>query len=209
MSNQHQQDQAATDNTAALPATTLRWGIIGCGAVTEVKSGPAYQQTPGFVLHAVMRRDGAKAQDYAQRHQVPLWFDDADALIAHPEINAVYIATPPDSHLFYALKVAAAGKVCCVEKPMALNSDECAQMNAAFKQAGVPLFVAYYRRSLPRFLQVQQWLAQGEIGTVRHLHWSFSRTTNPADAAGQPNWRTDPMQAGGGYFVIWPATVWI
>ena len=193
-------------NSAASQAQTsaerpLRWGIIGCGAVTEVKSGPAYQQTPGFVLHAVMRRDAAKAQDYAKRHQVPLWFDNADTLIQHPEIDAIYIATPPDSHLFYALKVAAAGKICCVEKPMALNSNECAQMNAAFEKAGVPLFVAYYRRSLPRFLQVQQWLREGQIGNVRHVHWSFSRTTNPADAAGQANWRTDPKQAGGGYFV--------
>lgn len=179
----------------------IRWGIIGCGNVTEVKSGPAYQQTAGFSLHAVMRRDAAKAEDYARRHQVPLWFTDADALIQHPEIDAVYIATPPDSHLFYALKVAAAGKICCVEKPMALNADECAQMVAAFAQAEKPLFVAYYRRSLPRFLQVQQWLQQGLIGSVRHVHWAFSRQPNPADQAGQANWRTDPAQAGGGYFV--------
>ena len=114
----------------------IRWGIIGCGNVTEVKSGPAYQHTAGFSLHAVMRRDADKAEDYAKRHQVPLWFSDADALIQHPEIDAVYIATPPDSHLFYALKVAAAGKICCVEKPMALNADECSQMVAAFEQRG-------------------------------------------------------------------------
>ncbi len=191
----------APQHSTAAEIRPLRWGIIGCGAVTEVKSGPAYQQTPGFVLHAVMRRDAAKAEDYARRHQVPLWFSDADLLINHPEIDAVYIATPPDSHLFYALKVAAAGKICCVEKPMALSSAECALMNAAFAKAGKPLFVAYYRRSLPRFLQVQQWLQQGLIGPVRHLHWAFSRPVNPADAAGQANWRTDPAQAGGGYFV--------
>jgi predicted dehydrogenase len=182
-------------------ATSIRWGIIGCGNVTEVKSGPAYQQTAGFALHAVMRRDAAKAEDYARRHQVPLWFSEADALIEHPDIDAVYIATPPDSHLFYALKVAAAGKICCVEKPMALNADECTQMVAAFEHAGKPLFVAYYRRSLPRFVQVQQWLQQGLIGKVRHVHWAFSRQPNAADQAGQVNWRTDPAQAGGGYFV--------
>ena len=101
----------------------LRWGILGCGNVTEVKSGPAYQQTPGFVVQAVMRRDAAKAADYAARHQVPVWYSDADALINDPQIDAVYIATPPDSHLLYALKVAAAGKICCVEKPMALAPD--------------------------------------------------------------------------------------
>lgn len=184
-----------------MTSETLRWGIIGCGNVTEVKSGPAYQQTPGFSLHAVMRRDAVKAEDYARRHQVPLWFDDADALIQHPEIDAVYIATPPDSHLFYALKVAAAGKICCVEKPMALDAQECAQMIAAFTQAEKPLFVAYYRRSLPRFLQVQQWLQQRLIGSVRHVHWAFSRQPNTADQTGQANWRTDPAQAGGGYFV--------
>lgn len=180
---------------------TIRWGIIGCGNVTEVKSGPAYQQTAGFSLHAVMRRDASKSEDYARRHQVPLWFTDADALIQHPEIDAVYIATPPDSHLFYALKVAAAGKICCVEKPMALDAQECAQMVAAFEVAGTPLFVAYYRRSLPRFLQLQQWLQQGLIGAIRHVHWAFSRQPNAADQQGLANWRTDPAQAGGGYFV--------
>lgn len=180
---------------------TIRWGILGCGNVTEVKSGPAYQQTPGFVVQAVMRRDAGKAADYASRHQVPVWYSDADTLINDPDIDAVYIATPPDSHLFYALKVAAAGKICCVEKPMALDADECAQMNAAFAAAGVPLFVAYYRRSLPRFLQVKQWLDAGLIGTVRHVQWNFSRSPNPLDLSGAANWRTDPAQAGGGYFV--------
>lgn len=180
---------------------TIRWGILGCGNVTEVKSGPAYQQTAGFTVQAVMRRDAEKAADYASRHQVPVCYSDADALINDPAIDAVYIATPPDSHLFYALKVAAAGKICCVEKPMALNADECAQMNAAFNAAGVPLFVAYYRRSLPRFLQVKQWLDAGLIGTVRHVQWNFSRSPNPLDLSGAANWRTDPAQAGGGYFV--------
>lgn len=179
----------------------LRWGILGCGNVTEVKSGPAYQQTPGFVVQAVMRRDAAKAADYAARHQVPGWYSDADALINDPQVDAVYIATPPDSHLSYALKVAAAGKICCVEKPMALNTQQCAEMNAAFAAAGVPLFVAYYRRSLPRFLQIKQWLDTGRIGTVRHVQWNFSRSANPLDLTGAANWRTDPAQAGGGYFV--------
>ncbi len=180
---------------------TLRWGILGCGNVTEIKSGPAYQQTTGFKVQAVMRRDAQKAADYASRHQVPVWYNDADALINDPLVDAVYIATPPDSHLYYALKVAAAGKICCVEKPMALNAQECSQMNAAFASAGVPLFVAYYRRSLPRFLQVKQWLDAGRIGIVRHVQWNFSRSPNPLDLSGASNWRTDPKQAGGGYFV--------
>lgn len=179
----------------------IRWGIIGCGNVTEVKSGPAYQQTAGFSVQAVMRRDAVKAADYAARHQVPVWYNDADALIADPNVDAIYIATPPDSHLYYALKVAAAGKICCVEKPMALNGAQCQQMVDAFAGANLPLFVAYYRRSLPRFLQVKNWLDSGAIGPVRHVHWSFSRAANPLDLQGAANWRTDPTQAGGGYFV--------
>lgn len=180
---------------------TIRWGIIGCGAVTEVKSGPAYRQVAGFALQAVMRRDLAKAEDYARRHGVPRWTDDADAIIQADDVDAVYIATPPDTHLHYALRVAAAGKPCCVEKPMARTPEECARMNAAFREAGVPLFVAYYRRSLPRFGQVAHWLAAGRIGIVRQVRWSFSRPPRPTDLAGAPDWRTDPATAGGGYFV--------
>ncbi|MBP0600208.1 Gfo/Idh/MocA family oxidoreductase [Herbaspirillum sp. LeCh32-8] len=180
--------------------SALRWGIIGCGAVTERKSGPAYQQTPGFTLAAVMRRDAALAADYAQRHGVPRWFDDADALINDPDIDAVYIATPPDTHLHYARKVAAAGKPCCVEKPMAPSHAECLAMLAAFEQAGVPLFVAYYRRSLPRFEQVRAWLAEGRIGAPRHIHWQLARTPGPDDLAGTYRWRTDASIAPGGYF---------
>lgn len=180
--------------------SVLRWGIIGCGAVTEKKSGPAYRSTPGFELAAVMRRDAALAADYAQRHGVPRWFDDADALIGDPGIDAVYIATPPDTHLHYALKVAAAGKPCCVEKPMAPSHAECLQMLAAFEAAQQPLFVAYYRRSLPRFEQLRQWLKEGRIGTPRHVHWQLARTPHPDDLQGRYRWRTDARIAPGGYF---------
>ena len=183
--------------TSHLP---LAWGIIGCGNVTERKSGPAFNKVAGSRLVAVMRRNAALAQSYAERHGVSRWYDDADALINDPEVNAVYIATPPDSHHLYALKVAAAGKICCVEKPMAPSHRECLEMTAAFEAAGLPLFVSYYRRSLPRFAQVKQWLDSGEIGAVRHVHWSFARAPNAADTAQTANWRTDPAVAAGGYF---------
>ncbi|MBA6152860.1 Gfo/Idh/MocA family oxidoreductase [Gelidibacter gilvus] len=174
--------------------------MIGCGSVTELKSGPAYQKTEGFELFAVMRRDIAKAEDYAKRHQVPLFYNDADALINHPEIDAIYIATPPDSHEYYALKVAEAGKICCIEKPMAPSYEACVRINAAFEEKNVPLFVAYYRRSLPRFLQVKEWIDQNEIGTIRHIHWHFAKPTNDMDTSRSYNWRTDAEIAPGGYF---------
>jgi predicted dehydrogenase len=177
-----------------------KWGIIGCGDVTERKSGPAYQQTKNFELHAVMRRDIEKAADYAKRHQVPKFYDDADALINDPEVDAVYIATPPDSHTLYALKVAAAGKPCCIEKPMAPSFEECIAIEKAFQDKNVPLFVAYYRRSLPRFLKIKEWIDEGKIGEIRHVNYLYTRTPSPQDISDDYNWRTDKKIAYGGYF---------
>jgi len=176
----------------------MRWGIIGCGAVTEVKSGPAYQLTDGFELTAVMRRDHAKAKDYAERHNVPLYFDNADQLIHSDDVDAVYIATPPDSHLDYALKVANANKPCCIEKPMAPRYQDCVSIRDAFAAKQLDLFVAYYRRSLPRFQQVKAWLAQ--IGDVRHVSWQYCKAANELDLSKRYNWRTDASIAYAGYF---------
>src|SRR5690348_3615465 len=107
---------------------TIRWGIIGVGDVTEIKSGPAFYKADHSQLVAVMRRNGDKARDFAERHDVPHWYDDADALIHDEEVDAVYIATPPDSHESYTLKVAAAGKPVYCEKPMARTYAECQVM---------------------------------------------------------------------------------
>ena len=178
----------------------IRWGIIGCGNVTEVKSGPAYQQVDGFQLAAVMRRDLDKLKDYAQRHNIAKHYSNAEELINDTDIDAVYIATPPDSHKYYALKVAAAGKICCIEKPLAPCYEDTVAIYEAFKKNDIPLFVAYYRRSLPRFNQVKTWLDTNEIGKLRHISWKLSKVPNPTDLSGEYNWRTDSKVAPGGYF---------
>jgi 1,5-anhydro-D-fructose reductase (1,5-anhydro-D-mannitol-forming) len=179
---------------------TIRWGIIGCGAVTEVKSGPAYQKTEGFTIEAVMRRDADKAADYAKRHGINKYYTDADALINDPEIDAIYIATPPDTHKYYGLKVAEAGKLCCIEKPLAPNYQDSLAIQRAFEKENIPLFVAYYRRSLPRFEQIKIWIDTNAIGAVRHIRWHLSKPANPLDLSGNYNWRTDAEIATGGYF---------
>ena len=138
----------------------VKWGIIGCGDVTELKSGQAFNKVPNSSLVAVMRRDAEKAADYARRHQVPTWYDDAEALINDPNVNAIYVATPPDSHADYAIRAMRAGKPVYVEKPMALNSAECEAMNQVSRETGVPLFVAFYRRALPYFLKVKELIDQ-------------------------------------------------
>lgn len=179
---------------------TIKWGIIGCGNVTEVKSGPAYKMTEGFELVAVMRRNLELAKDYAERHNVARYYNNADQLIQDSEVDAVYIATPPDSHYYYAMKVAEAGKICCIEKPMAPSYTECKEIQIAFKNLNLPLFVAYYRRSLPRFNKVKSLLEENTIGNVRHVSWYLSRTPSDLDESDIYNWRTDAKIAPAGYF---------
>jgi predicted dehydrogenase len=179
---------------------TIRWGILGCGDVTELKSGPAYQKTQGFQIEAVMRRDAEKAADYAKRHNIDKYYSDADALINDPEIDAIYIATPPDTHHFYGLKVASAGKICCIEKPLAPSYEESLAIYEAFKTKNIPLFTAYYRRTLPRFEQIKTWLDANEIGTVRSIRWNLTKSASALDLSREYNWRTDAKVAPGGYF---------
>ena len=178
---------------------TIRWGIIGCGDVCEVKSGPGLQKADRSALVAVMRRDAEKAADYAHRHGVPRWYTDAQSLVNDPEVDAVYVATPPSTHLEYAAMAARAGKPVYVEKPMARNFAECQQMLTACREAGVPLFVAYYRRRLPRFLKVKELIESGAIGAVRQVHTTLLQHSRPI--AGDLPWRLQPEISGGGLFL--------
>lgn len=182
--------------------TTIRWGIIGCGDVTEVKSGPGFQKAANSNLVAVMRRTGALAQDYAERHDVPHWYAEAAALINAPNVDAVYIATPPAAHKEYTLLAAQAGKPVYVEKPMALNFEECQAMIDACQGAGVPLFVAYYRRALARFLKIKALLDQQAIGQVRFVTITLYQPPHPDELNPETlPWRVIPQIAGGGRFV--------
>jgi 1,5-anhydro-D-fructose reductase (1,5-anhydro-D-mannitol-forming) len=180
----------------------IRWGILGCGDVTEKKSGPAFQKARGSELVAVMRRSPGLARDYAERHGVGRWYEDADALISDPDVGAVYVATPPGSHADLAVRVARARKPCYVEKPMARTAGECRAMIEAFRAADTPLFVAYYRRALPRFLAVRKAIQGGQIGAIRFVSIVLQKAVSPSerDPHGLP-WRLQPEIAGGGHFV--------
>jgi predicted dehydrogenase len=180
---------------------SVRWGIIGCGDVTEVKSGPGFQRAPGSSLVAVMRRNGELAADYARRHGVKSWYDDAHALIADPDVDAVYVATPPGSHLECALMACAAGKPVYMEKPMARCHQECVEMMRAFAEAKVPLFVAYYRRALPRFQKARDLVISGAIGRVIGVAYTRSQPFHrQVDRAHLP-WRLQAEHSGGGIFM--------
>ena len=187
-------------STTLTTVERVRWGIIGVGNVTEAKSGPGFQQAERSELVAVMRRNGDLAADYARRHGIPRWYDNADELINDPQVDAVYVATPPDSHREYVVRVAQAAKPVYVEKPMARTALECEEMISACEEAGVGLFVAYYRRAMPRFATVKELLDSGRIGQLRSVS---IRNERPADVdeADHAGWRVDPDVSGGGHFV--------
>lgn len=179
---------------------TVRWGMIGAGSVTEIKSGPAFQKADGSMLASVMRRSPGLAQDYARRHDVPRYHESAEELIYDPHVDAVYIATPPGSHLELALMVCEARKPAYVEKPMARNHEECKRMLEAFEAAGIPLFVAYYRRRLPRFVAAKELLAKNRLGRITSINYRYTHLRWEGTPSELP-WRLRPEHSGGGFFL--------
>ncbi len=180
---------------------TINWGIIGCGNVCEKKSGPSFYKIEHSNLVAVMRRDPDKVKDYAMRHKVDKYYTDADQLIADSQVDAVYIATPPNTHMQYAIKAMQAGKPVYVEKPMGMNSAECEEMIRTSETTNQKLFVAFYRRALPYFLKVKELLESGVIGNVLTVEVKQYRSPRVSDLTSSDHtWRVDKDIAGEGYF---------
>lgn len=180
---------------------TIQWGFIGCGEATEKKSGPAFSQVEGSRVVAVMSRDAEKAKSYAQRHGISKWYTDAQELVDDPQVNAVYIATPPSSHATFAIMAMRAGKPAYIEKPMAASYADCARINRISEQTGVPCFVAYYRRYLPYFQKVKELINNGTIGNIINVQIHFAQPPRALDYnSNDLPWRLLPVISGGGYF---------
>ncbi len=179
----------------------ISWGIIGCGNVTEVKSGPAFNKVPNSKLHAVMRRDAAKAEDYAKRHGVPVWYNDANDLINDPEVNAIYIATPPKYHEAYAKAALEKGKHVYIEKPVTLNVAELDRLIELEKISAAKIVVAHYRRALPMFKRVKELVEQNILGRIQLIQLEmFQPHETNLIASSESFWRVDPSISGGGLF---------
>lgn len=179
----------------------IAWGILGAGDVAEIKSGPAFQKAENSELVAVMRRNAEKAEDFANRHGVPKWYDNADALINDTEINAVYIATPPKYHRQYAIKALNACKFVYLEKPMALNLEASKEIAAVCEKVNGKLCVAHYRRELDAFQFVEKSIKENVIGDIRFAKITIRQPVEaPLVAKTDENWRLDPAVSGGGLF---------
>ncbi len=179
----------------------IAWGFVGCGEATERKSGPAFNLIAGSHVEAVMSRRAEKARSYAERHGVKKWFTDPVELIEDEKVNAVYIATPPSSHVTYAIMAMRAGKAAYVEKPLAVCYEDCIRVNRVSRETGIPCFVAYYRRYLPYFKKVKEILDRDIIGRVMNVQLRFIVPPRELDynRSNLP-WRLQPDIAGGGYF---------
>jgi predicted dehydrogenase len=179
----------------------LSWGIIGCGDVTEIKSGPAFNKVSNSKLVAVMRRDADKAADYAKRHGVAKWYSNATDLINDPEINAVYVATPPKFHEQYVIQALQAGKYVYVEKPVTTDIASCKRMINCVNTTKGKLAAAHYRRALPMFLTIKKMIAENKIGKIKLIQLNMLQPyQSPIIANSEKNWRVDPAIAGGGLF---------
>ena len=182
---------------------TVKWGFIGCGEVTEKKSGPAFGKIEGSEIVAVMSRDKEKARSYAERHGIKKYYSDAQSLVCDPEVNAVYIATPPSSHATFAIMAMKAGKPAYIEKPLASSYMDCLRVNRISKLTGIPCFVAFYRRYLPYFEKVRSIIQNEEIGKVLTVQIRFAVPPRERDynSGKEMPWRLQPEVAGGGgYF---------
>lgn len=180
---------------------TIHWGIIGAGDVCEKKSGPAFYKIENSALSAIMRRDEAKAKDFARRHAVPKYYIDAKELINDPGIDAIYVATPPHLHKEYAIMAMEAGKPVYVEKPMAMDYAECEMMNKVSEQTNQKLFVAFYRRALPYFIKVKSLIDEQYIGKILTVTVTHHVEAKESDLNRENHtWRVDKKIAGEGYF---------
>jgi predicted dehydrogenase len=148
-----------------------------------------------------MSRNPERARSYAQRHHISRWYSDAQELLDDPEVNAVYIATPPSSHVTFAIMAMKSGKPVYVEKPLAATYEECLRVNRVAQQTGVPCFVAYYRRYLPYFQKVDEIVRSNTIGKIVGVQIRFAVPPRDLDYnRTQLPWRVQRDIAGGGYF---------
>ena len=176
----------------------VNWGIIGCGAVCEIKSGPGLYKCNGSNLVAVCRRNGDLAQSFATRHNVPTAYNNVHDLLNDTNVNAIYIASPPGTHQEMALLALAANKPTYIEKPIGRNYKETNEIIQAFKKKNVPLYSAYYRRGQKRFLRAKAIVAEGRLGKVTSVEYSMIRGTYTMSKELPMPWRFKAESSGGG-----------
>ena len=173
----------------------LRWGVIGAGGIARFRTIPGLLQAEHAELTAVMTTTLEKAQAIAEEFGAKRAYDSAEALIADPEVDAVYIATPVYLHLPEIKMAAAAGKQILCEKPLGLNAKEAQEAIAVCKAAGVKLSVGFMMRYGAHLNNMKTALAEGRLGRLVSGFCQFSCWMPPRPGG---YWCTTMAQAGGG-----------
>jgi len=180
----------------------VRWGMIGHGSVTEVKSGPGLYKSEHSTLKGVYGRNSEKAHDYAARHGIEHVYASVDEMLGDPEIDAVYLPVPPKFHKDYALRCLESGKIPYIEKPMAQTYEDCLEIIKKADETGLPVYVAFYRRGMEKYIKIKEMLEDQLIGKVRcvEVRHLMPPEASDFDRENLP-WRLVPDIAGGGKFL--------
>ncbi|MBB6480644.1 Gfo/Idh/MocA family protein [Spirochaeta isovalerica] len=185
-----------------LNKSEVNWGMIGCGQVTEVKSGPGLYKSENSNLVGVYNVDYDLTLDYIKRHGVEKAYKTVEELLTDPEVDIIYVATPPKFHYQYALDILNAGKIPYIEKPVALNYKQALEIKMLSEKLNIPVYVAFYRRGVEKFLKMKELLDQKILGDIRYLYVTQIMPVEESelDPAHLP-WRVIPSISGGGKFL--------
>jgi predicted dehydrogenase len=180
----------------------IKWGLIGTGSVTEVKSGPGLYKIENSELVGVYNRTHEKALDYASRHGINTVYQDVSEMLLNDEIDVVYIATPPVSHKEYAVRVLRNNKIPYIEKPVTMTYEEALEIKRVANKVKLPVYVAFYRRGLEKFIKIKQLLDEHKIGNIKAVHVTqTARVTDEYLDRNHLPWRVKPEISGGGLFM--------
>ena len=175
----------------------LRWGLIGAGDIVRRRVAPALIDSPSCDIVAVSRGRPELAAAFAADIGARRWYSRWQELVADPDVDCVYVATPVDVHAEQTIAAAEAGKHVLCEKPMAMTTAECDRMIAACRAHHVRLGIAYYRHFYPVILRVKTILESGDIGQPVFAQVNAFEYFDPAPDHPR-RWLLDPARAGGG-----------
>ncbi|MEA2156099.1 MAG: hypothetical protein QOE11_2239 [Solirubrobacteraceae bacterium] len=171
----------------------INWGLLSTARINgAVINGALESQDAGVV--AVASRDGARAREYAERFGIPRAHGSYDALLADPEVDAVYVSLPNGLHVEWTIRALEAGKHVLCEKPMDRRPERVAQAFDVAEREGLVLSEAFMWRHHPQTTRLRELLGDGAIGDVRLVRASFSFPL----ALDAPNVRLDAALDGGG-----------
>lgn len=180
----------------------VKWGMIGTGSVTEVKSGPGFYKSKNSELYGVFNRNRDKAIDWAKRHGINKVYETIDEMLMDENIDAIYIATPPNVHKEYAIRCLEAGKIPYIEKPMAFNYHECQDILKVSNEKNIPVYVAFYRRGMEKYIKIKELLDEGVLGNIKYVEVRQIMKPEDSDLNREKlPWRVIPEITGGGKFI--------